>query len=113
MREAKTELKYRDRFVKRLENCGYTVTENAKAKGKSGVEHTFDILAYRDDGFMTYAIAVGMAVRSDEEVGLGAIFNFDEKAYDTGISDKIFIAIPKLSSLPSSFAQKQRIIVFV
>ena len=112
MKDAKGKTDFKAGFIERLKNRGYTVTEDAKSMGKSGVEHTFDILAHKDDGFVSYRIAVGVAIRDNDEVGLGALFNFDEKAYDAGISDKAFIAIPKLGSMPTNFAQKQRIKVF-
>jgi hypothetical protein len=34
-----------------LEKQGYEITEEAKRVGKSGIEHTFDMLARRENGF--------------------------------------------------------------
>ncbi|GAI27859.1 unnamed protein product, partial [marine sediment metagenome] len=48
------------------ESQGYKVEEDASATGKSGGEHSFDILARRDDGLTAYTIAVDIAVGDDE-----------------------------------------------
>jgi len=45
-------------------------------------------------------------------IGIEKIFDFDDKAYDCGIFDKILIAVPGLTPEASRFAQRQRIRVF-
>jgi hypothetical protein len=102
------ELKPKSQFIDFLKQHGYEVTENAKVKGRSGAEHTIDLLAVRDDGIITYNIAVGVEV-AGEKIGLEKIFDFDDKAYDTGIHDKILIVIPSLGGEAESFASQQRI----
>jgi len=92
-----------------LEQQGYGVTEGAKLPGKSGVEHTFDMLARRDDGFTNYTIAVGIAAGGDNEIEVDTIFSFANKAYDCGILDRILITIPELSQEKKQLARKQRI----
>jgi general secretion pathway protein E len=92
-----------------LQECGYKVTEGAKLRGKSGIEHTFDILAQRDDGFTDYTIAVGIVAGGDRESEASAVFSFANKAYDTGILDRLLIAVPGLSQEVKQLAQKQRI----
>jgi general secretion pathway protein E len=92
-----------------LQKQGYEVTEGAKLSGKSGIEHTFDILARRDDGFTSYVIAVGIATGGDRETEVGTIFSFANKAYDTGINDRLIVSVPELSQEAKKFAQKQRI----
>jgi general secretion pathway protein E len=92
-----------------LEQQGYTVTEGTKLRGNSGIEHTFDMLAQRDDGFTSYTIAIGIAAGGDREVEVGAIFSLANKAYDCGILDRILIAIPDLSEEAKQLARKQRI----
>ena len=92
-----------------LEQQGYEVTEGAKLPGKSGVEHTFDVLARRDDGFTSYTIAIGIAAGGDSEIEIGTIFSFANKSYDCGILDRILIAIPELSQEKKQLARKQRI----
>jgi len=92
-----------------LQKQGYEVTEGAKLLGKSGIEHTFDMLARRDDSFTSYVIAVGIAAGGDRETEVGTIFCFANKAYDTGILDRVLIAVPGLSQEAKKLAQKQRI----
>ena len=94
---------------KYLEQQGYEVTEGAKLLGKSGVEHTFDMLGQRDDGLTSYTVAVSIAAGGDREAEAGIIFSFANKAYDCGILDRMLIAIPELSQEAKQLAQKQRI----
>ena len=98
-----------NQFIKRLEQHGYEVTRDAKVKGSSGTEHAFSMVANKDDGFFNYNVAIGSSASRHEEVGLGAIINFAEKANDAGVRDKVFIAIPKLGTMGSNFAQQQGI----
>jgi general secretion pathway protein E len=93
-----------------LEKQGYGITEGAKLMGKSGVEHTFDMLAQRDDGFATHTIAICIATtEGDSDTEAGTVFSFANKAYDAGIQERIFIAIPELSQEAKELAEKQRI----
>ena len=105
-----------ERFVERLGEQGYTVGRDGDAverTGKSGATHAFDMVATRDDGFMSYTIAVGIAVGDDgNHLGLGAIFAFDDKCYDCGIRDKVVLAFPGLDEVAERFALNQRIRVF-
>jgi general secretion pathway protein E len=92
-----------------LERQGYEVIEGSKLLGKSGVEHTFDMLARKDDGFTSYNVAVGIAADGDRETEAGSIFSLANKAYDCGILDRILIAIPELGQEMKQLARKQRI----
>jgi general secretion pathway protein E len=92
-----------------LKKQGYEITEGAKLPGKSGIEHTFDMLAQRDDGFTTYKIAICIIAGGDRDAEVAAIFSFANKAYDTGIQGRVLIAIPELSQDAKQLAQKQRI----
>jgi general secretion pathway protein E len=94
-----------------LEKQGYEVTEGATLVGKSGVEHTFDMVARRDDGFTSYNVAIGIAAAGDREKEAGAIFTLANKAYDCGILDRILVADPELSQEAKQLARKQRIAV--
>jgi hypothetical protein len=98
----------RSQVVQYLQGRGYEVKENAVVHGRSGASHSIDILATRDDGVITHRIAIGTAV-SDKPVGLDTIFRFDDKAYDIGIPDKVFIAVPGLNKEAKEFARRQRI----
>jgi general secretion pathway protein E len=92
-----------------LEQQGYEVTDGARMLGKSGIEHTFDMLARRDDGLTSYNIAIGIAAGGDREIEVGTIFSLANKAYDCGILDRILIAVPELSQETKQLASKQRI----
>jgi len=94
---------------KYLAQQGYKVTEGGRLLGKSGVEHTFDMLGQRDDGLTSYTVAVSIAAGGDREAEAGIIFSFANKAYDCGILDRMLIAIPELSQEAKQLAQKQRI----
>ena len=92
-----------------LEKQGYVITDGAKLTGKSGIEHTFDMMAQKDDGFTTYNIAICVTAGGEREEEVAAIFSFANKAYDTGIQGRVIIANPELSQEAKKLAQKQRI----
>jgi general secretion pathway protein E len=99
----------RTQITEYLEQQGYEVTEAARLVGKSGIEHTFDMLARRDDGLTSYNVAIGIAAGGDRDAQAGSIFTLSNKAYDCGILDRILIAIPDLSQEMKQLALKQRI----
>ena len=105
-----------DRFAGRLARQGYTLHregEGVERTGKSGATHRFDMVATREDGFMTYTIAMDVAMAEDgNHLGLGSVFAFDDKCYDCGIRDKVVLAFPALDEVADRFAQNQRIRVF-
>jgi hypothetical protein len=105
------EFKSKSQLIEYLKRCGYGVKENAKVNGRSGAAHKIDILASRDDGIVVHDIAIGIEA-GGESVGLDEVFAFDNKAYDIGIMDKVFIAVPGLAKEAKQFAQRQRIKVF-
>ena len=89
----------------------YEVAEEARLLGKSGIEHTFDMLANRDDGITSHKIAVCLTTGGDKATEVANIFNFANKAYDTGISNRLIIAVPGLTQEAKQLARKQRIVV--
>ncbi|AII59896.1 secretion system protein E [Dehalococcoides mccartyi] len=95
-----------------LSSHSYQVETDVKITGQSGVEHVFDIVARRNDGFTTRTMAVCITLGSNQEEESSAIFNFANKAFDTGINERILIAIPKLTPETRNLAEKQRIKVF-
>jgi general secretion pathway protein E len=109
MAKADAQQTLESQFAQRLKQLGYEVTMDAKVKGSSGSEHTFAIMAHKDDGFFNYDIVVGSSVSQRDEVGLGAVFNFDEKANDAGLPDRVFLAVPKLGSMAANFSQQEHI----
>ncbi len=117
-REPETELervpfhfKSRSELISDLQNRGYEIKENTKIIGRSGAEHSIDILATRDDGIVIYNIIIAIEI-TDKPIGIDKVFDFDDKAYDCGIFDKVLIAVPSLTPEASRFAQRQRIKVF-
>jgi len=107
--QSKTDFKLTEQFLGYLQQQGYEITKGAMLVGKSGVKHTFDILAQRDDGLINYNIAICIATGGNQEAEVHTIFNFANKAYDTGITDRVLIAVPEISAEAKQFANKQRI----
>lgn len=105
------EFKSKSQLIDYLKRRGYQVQEGARVSGRSGASHKIDILATKDDGIIVHDIAIGVEV-GKEPVGLDKLFAFDNKAYDIGILDKVFIAAPALVKEAHQFAQRQRIKVF-
>jgi len=101
------------RLLERLRTQGYTVAtdgESAAMFGRSGAQHSFDVVATRDDGFMTYTVCIDVAsTNGDGELGLGAVFAYDDKCYDSGVSDKVLLAFSGMESVAVQFAKNQRI----
>jgi len=92
-----------------LRKQGYEITEGARLHGKSGIEHTFDMLAQKHDGFTSHTIAVGIAAQGDRKTIVNTIFDLANKAYDTGIRDRVLIGIGEFGQEVRQLAQKQRI----
>jgi general secretion pathway protein E len=109
VREMEISPKQKTHVRKYLVQLGYKVTDGAKLLGKSGVEHTFDMLGQRDDGLTSYTVAVSIVAGGDKEAEAGIIFSFANKAYDCGILDRMLIAVPELSQEAKLLAHKQRI----
>ena len=102
------EMNHKPRLIKFLQERGFEVHENAKAKGRSGAEHVFDMLAIRDDGVVQHRIAVGIE-SSAQELGIDRVFSFDDKAYDCGIHDKIMVVVPTMKKEAEALADQQKI----
>jgi general secretion pathway protein E len=92
-----------------LETQGYQVLADARRTGKSGIEHSFDMLAQNDDGFTLRSMAIALIVDGSKESVAGTIFDFANKAYDAGIKDRVIIAKPALDNESRQLAEKQRI----
>jgi hypothetical protein len=102
------ELQPKVQFLEFLRRHGYEVTENAKVTGRSGAEHSIDILATRDDGVVIHNVAIGVEIARDK-IELDRILDFDTKAFDSGIHDKVLIIIPTLGEEAAKFANYHRI----
>jgi general secretion pathway protein E len=92
-----------------LQRQGYKVTEEAKLLGKSGIKHTFDMLAEKNDGLSTHSVCIGISAGGDKESEANAIFSLANKAFDTGINNRLLIAVPAFSEKSKQLATKQRI----
>jgi len=102
------ELQPKVRFLEFLRRHGYEVTENARVTGRSGAEHSIDILATRDDGVVVHSVAIGIEIARDK-IELDRILDFDTKAFDSGIHDKVLIIIPTLGEEAAKFASYHKI----
>jgi hypothetical protein len=109
--KAPFEFKSKSQLMQYLEKKGYSVKENSEVRGRSGAVHNIDILATRDEGIITHRIAVGVEV-DEKAMGLDRVFDFDDRAYDAGILDKVLIAVPGLTREARLFAKRQGIRVF-
>ena len=105
------EFKSKSQLIQYLEKQGYIVKEKAEVKGRSGAAHNIDMLATKDEGIITHRIAIGIEV-DEKPMGLDRVFDFDDKAYDTGIMDKVFIAVPGLTKEARQFTKRQGMKVF-
>jgi len=92
-----------------LEQQGYGVTHNVKLKGRSGIQHTFDMLAKKEIGLTSHTIAVGIAPGDDGEAEANTIIDLANKAYDCGISDRLLFTTAELGQETVQLARKQRI----
>ncbi len=97
------------RVVEYLESQGFQTTVGAQLQGKSGIEHTFDVIARMDDGITAQVIAICIITESDKASVTNAVFGFANKSYDVGIKDRVLISIPKLDPETRQIAEKQRI----
>jgi general secretion pathway protein E len=105
------EFQSKSQLVEYLKKRGYRVEEDAAVKGRSGASHKIAILATKDEGIITHRIAIGMEV-ADKPMGLDRVFDFDDRAYDAGIMDKVLVAVPGLTNEAKQFSKRQGIRVF-
>ena len=107
--QSEYERKIKSRVIRYLENQGYQVSVDAQRQGKSGILHTFDMLAESDNDLAPTIMAICIIMGGDKELEASAIFNFANKAYDTGIKDRVLIAVPRVSPEAKRLAGLQRI----
>jgi general secretion pathway protein E len=99
----------RDELREYLQRQGYEVNEGADLVGKSGIRHSFDMLAEKNDGFSTQKVAVGIAAGSDRDTEAGVIFDLANRAFDTGINRRLLVAVPGFGEKSQQLAGKQRV----
>ena len=99
----------KDLIKQYMEKRGYKTVDGAKVLGKSGAEHTFDMLARREGGLDSHAVGICFVSEGEENTEATIVRNCVSKAYDAGIEGKIIIAAYPLSQEIKQLAQKQRI----
>jgi general secretion pathway protein E len=105
------EFESKSQLMEYLKKRGYKLREDAEVKGRSGASHKMDILATKDEGIIDHRIAIGIQ-QADKPLGLDKVFDFDDRAYDAGIMDKVLVAAPGLTKEATQFAQRQGMRVF-
>ena len=97
----------KDLIKQYLERRGYKTSEGVKLTGKSGTEHTFDILAKRDAGFVSHSIGVAVLPDGDEKTRINFLHTCANRGYDVGLSGTIIITVSPLSQDAQRLAQYQ------
>ncbi|MEN8615264.1 GspE/PulE family protein [Dehalogenimonas sp. THU2] len=101
------------RLAAYLRGQGYDVTETAVLKGRSGLEHSFDLLSRRDDGFAQRTLAFSvLSDMPDQAATESAIFAFANKTYDAGITERVVILPSHLAKTAQEFAESQKVQIF-
>ncbi|MBI2859439.1 MAG: response regulator [Chloroflexi bacterium] len=105
------QLNSKARLMEFLKLRGYRSEELAKVKGRSGVVHTLDILATRDDVIIKHTVAIGVfgAKASKTDVPVDEMLGFYARAMDAGIYSLIAIAITPFSEEAQAFAKTHAI----
>jgi general secretion pathway protein E len=99
-----------EQFIAKLNTLGYKVERNVTLQGRFKNECTFDLLARKNNGIISYVAAIGIIKHDDAQpIGLNEVFDFDDKCYSSGISDKVLIALPELDSKATKFVHWQGI----
>lgn len=94
-----------------LEKRGYKITEGAKILGKSGTDHTFDMLARRDAGFVSHALGAAVVPEGDERSKINFLQNCANAGYDCGLPSGVIITINTLSPEAQRLAQYQHMTI--
>ncbi len=98
------------RFARKLKALGYKVEHDVTLAGKFKTEYTFDLLARKSNGLISYVTAIGIIKHDNGQmIGLTEVFEFDDKCYNCDILDKVLIALPELDSVAAQFARGQQI----
>ena len=98
------------KIMRFLKHQRYDVIQKAQITGRSGTDHIFDIFAQRDDGIVIPTIAIEVTIADKgQAIGIDEVLQFDSKAYDTGIRNKVLVAIPEISPQARQLATQQRI----
>ena len=101
----------REQLLESLTNLGYSAYEKARVQGKSEVEYDFDIFAFIEIDQVILSLGIDF-LSGEQEIDLGEVSLFDDKAYDAGIDNKVIVVSPGLTSRARQFAQHKHIKVF-
>jgi len=97
-------------FIRKLKALGYKVERHVTLQGKFRTEYTFDLLARKNNGLISYVTAIAIIKHDNgQPIGLTEVFEFDDKCYNCDIWDKVLIALPGLDSVGAQFAHGQQI----
>jgi len=89
---------------------GYEVYPNYTLIGRSGTEHSFTIFATRNDFIVKPKLVLTIATaKNGKSVEIEKLVQYDAAAYDAGISNKVFVAIPCLDTHAKKFAEYQHV----
>ncbi len=108
MRQATISPTLKSQLKAYLAKRGFELSEETKLPGKSGVIHSFDILAYNEVDGARRSLGIDF-MSGEKSISLEQVVVFDSKAYETGIDDKVIVVSPGVSTKAQEFAQKQGI----
>jgi general secretion pathway protein E len=108
MRQSTISPTLKSQFKAHLEKQGYELSEEGKLPGKSGAEHSFDIVAYSRSNGVKRSLGIDF-MHSENEISLEQVAVFDSKAYETGLNDKVIVVSPGISPEAQKFARQQGI----
>jgi len=90
-----------------LKTQSYFVNDDVKLLGKSGIHHTFDMVAEKNDGISNYSVCICFNQENNPESEANIIYSFANKAFDTGIKNRLLISLPTLNNKLKHFANGQ------
>ena len=100
------------RFITKLKATGYQVERNVTLEGKFKTKYTFDLVARRSNGLISYVIAIDIIKHDNgQTIGLAEVLEFNDKCYNCDIWDKVLIALPELDSVAARFVRGQQIVL--
>jgi len=110
-REIRQNVTSLESIYKLLTEIGFSVETSALAIGeKSGIQHTFSLVAKKEIGDHIKLVAIDHAV-GDTEVGAPPLILFTYKISEVKVDLPIFVAIPKLNETAKRIAQGYNIMV--
>jgi len=110
-REIRQNVTSLESIYKLLTELGFSVETSALAIGeKSGIQHTFSLIAKKEFGDRVKLVAIDHAV-GDTEVSAPPLILFTYKISEVKVDLPIFVAVPKLNETAKRIAQGYNIMV--